>query len=128
MTSPVFIADACLLARGQRLIHENHACDGGADFGDTPDWDQCDDPDCQAAARILAEWRRHMSYERDDMLWHGVDDLTHRAHGNRMVDTDPGTFIVWTRCGLHDVPGGEAWVDNGESVTCPGCIEAEKVE
>ncbi len=57
------------------------------------------------------------------MRWEDPDEITHVAEGAQMIATDPGTFILWTACGLHDIPAGEAFFGD-DNVTCPHCVDA----
>ena len=51
------------------------------------------------------------------IYWNG-----HLCEGDYLVPTDPDTFVLWTRCGKHDVPADAAWEMRPENgVTCPIC-------
>lgn len=52
------------------------------------------------------------------MVWNG-----HLCEGSQMVPFDRGTFVLWTRCGKHDVPTGKAQAgpDALSHVTCDEC-------
>lgn len=51
------------------------------------------------------------------IFWNG-----HLCEGDRMIDRDPGTFLLWTRCGKHDVPANAAWEKRAEDmVECAEC-------
>ena len=51
------------------------------------------------------------------IYWNG-----HLCEGDYLVPTDPDTFVLWTRCGKHDVPADAAWeMRPEEDVTCPIC-------
>lgn len=56
---------------------------------------------------------------RTDILY---DDgkVTHACEGDRMVPFDPGTFLVWTKCG-RDVPANQGYVGVHSTATCPEC-------
>ena len=57
------------------------------------------------------------------LRWGSPDGLVHACEGDQMVPSDPGTFLLWTICGKHDVPAN-AGVKSRAKVTCPDCIEA----
>lgn len=52
----------------------------------------------------------------------------HACYGHKMVETDPGTYLVWTLCGM-DVPPNEGYQPVGrngspvraDEVTCDVC-------
>ena len=46
---------------------------------------------------VIRERNGHAIY------WNG-----HLCEGNYLVPTDPDTFVLWTRCGRHDVPPNAA--------------------
>lgn len=49
------------------------------------------------------------------MVWNG-----HLCEGANL--TPPGdNFCLWTRCGRHDVPAGQAREGRAEDVTCADC-------
>ena len=51
------------------------------------------------------------------IYWNG-----HLCEGDYLVPTDAETFVLWTRCGRHDVPPNAAWEKRPEDeVTCPIC-------
>jgi len=53
------------------------------------------------------------------IFWNG-----HLCQGARLVTSDPETFILWTRCGLHDVPTGAAReLAPEDRITCDFCRE-----
>lgn len=56
--------------------------------------------------------RNHL-YERDGVL--------HGCRGGNAAANDPGTYLVWTGCGI-DVPANGSFKSR-ESVTCPACLE-----
>lgn len=43
----------------------------------------------------------------------------HDCEGARIIPFDPGTFLVWTKCGI-DVPANQG-VNGTDAVTCKGC-------
>jgi hypothetical protein len=50
-----------------------------------------------------------------DIFWNG-----HLCEG---ADVHRGIFLLWTRCGKHDVPAGKAWERRPEDiVTCAACL------
>lgn len=53
------------------------------------------------------------------IIWRG-----HLCEGERMVAGNHDTFILWTRCGEHDVPAGKASTGRFEDVHCSKCVEA----
>ena len=57
------------------------------------------------------------------MRWECPDELMHAAEGAQIIPGNRGTYIVWTVCGLHDVPAGKAFRGD-DKVTCPHCIDA----
>ena len=51
-------------------------------------------------------------------------DLTHFAVGERMASHDRDTFVVWTLCGSHDVPAGQAGTFLSEGrLTAPATVD-----
>jgi hypothetical protein len=49
------------------------------------------------------------------IYWNG-----HLCEGDRMHPSDPGTFILWTRCGQQDVPPPRAReFEPLGHITCP---------
>lgn len=57
-----------------------------------------------------------------DIVWNG-----HLCEGARMVQRDPGTFLLWTRCHKHDVPANAAYTRIPEDViTCVACQEFDR--
>jgi hypothetical protein len=51
------------------------------------------------------------------IFWNG-----HLCEGHQMAAADANTFILWTRCNLHDVPAGQAReLAATDQVTCPAC-------
>jgi hypothetical protein len=67
-----------------------------------------------------------MSYERSDIKWKSPDGIIHSCTGNRMVDADSRTFLVWTECAI-DVPPNEGYT-GGEGADCPKCARALEVK
>jgi hypothetical protein len=66
---------------------------------------------------------RKPSEVQQDIRW---DDgkAIHACEGARIVVSDPGTFVVWTRC-EQDVPANAGFRENGEAVTCQKCASVE---
>jgi hypothetical protein len=62
-------------------------------------------------------------YDGSPMIWNG-----HLCEGAQMISFDPGTFIMWTRCGKHDVPANGSHVGSVSEVTCPECIRISEAE
>ena len=58
---------------------------------------------------------------RGPAVWRDRNGVTHQAVGNQMVSFDRGTFIMWTRCGKHDIPANGAWISTLDVVDCPQC-------
>lgn len=54
------------------------------------------------------------------LRWGSPDGLVHAVEGGQIVDADPGTFILWTVCGQHDIPAN-AGVKSRAQVTCAEC-------
>ena len=53
------------------------------------------------------------------IFWRG-----HLCEGDRMIVTDPDSFILWTGCGLHAVPPARAHdLRMVDEVTCVMCQE-----
>ena len=51
------------------------------------------------------------------IYWNG-----HLCEGDRLVEGDPDTFVLWTRRGKHDVPRNAALEKRPEDeVKCPIC-------
>ena len=60
-----------------------------------------------------------VAHERNGhaIYWNG-----HLYEGDYLVPTDPDTFVLWTRCGKHDVPADAPWEMRPEyEVMCPIC-------
>jgi hypothetical protein len=78
-------------------------------------------------ARISAEYtgREYRLRPGDRLIfWNG-----HLCEGARMVDRDPGTFLLWTRCGKHDVPANAAWEKRAEDkIECAECATVVTAE
>lgn len=55
-----------------------------------------------------------------EMLWNG-----HLCEGARMVEQNPDTFLLWTRCGALDVPAGKAYTGGiiPDDIGCPNCAK-----
>jgi hypothetical protein len=53
------------------------------------------------------------------IVWRG-----HLCEGDQMVPGNPGTFLLWTRCGEHDVPANAGRQGRFEDVHCAKCVEA----
>jgi hypothetical protein len=52
------------------------------------------------------------------IYWNG-----HLCEGDYLVATDPDTFVLWTRCGRHDVPPNAAREKRPEDrVSCTICL------
>lgn len=50
--------------------------------------------------------------------------VLHLCEGSRLVPFDRGTFVLWTRCQMHDVPADAAWEQlPTERVTCAACLD-----
>lgn len=64
-----------------------------------------------------------MTYHRTDIKY---DDgaHVHACEGDRIVPSDPGTFLVWTVCG-KDVPADRGFT-GGKAVDCPTCNAARE--
>lgn len=54
----------------------------------------------------------------NEIFWDG-----HLCEGDRMINSDPGTFILWTRCGKHDVPAdkGHTGPRAPKDIECEEC-------
>lgn len=63
---------------------------------------------------VDATGRNHL-YERDGVL--------HGCQGGNGAARDPGTYLVWTGCGI-DVPANASFKSR-EAVTCPACLESQ---
>lgn len=51
------------------------------------------------------------------IIWRG-----HLCEGDRMISSNADTFILWTRCGEHDVPANKARYGRIEDVHCSKCL------
>lgn len=50
--------------------------------------------------------------------------VLHLCEGSRLVPHDRETFVLWTRCGRHDVPANAASEKlPNERVTCAACLD-----
>ena len=50
--------------------------------------------------------------------------VLHLCAGSRLAPHDRETFVLWTRCGQHDVPANAAWEKlPAERVTCSACLD-----
>lgn len=58
--------------------------------------------------------------EQDSMRWND-GNVIHECDGARMVASDPGTYLVWTKCGV-DVPANAAFY-GVTPVTCKECAK-----
>lgn len=63
-----------------------------------------------------------MRFYRSDILWNDGTRV-HACEGDRMVDQDRGTFLVWTLC-ERDVPANKGHVGQHSDATCDGYQEA----
>lgn len=61
------------------------------------------------------------TYNGKPMRWQDPAGDMHAVDGDEMVRGDRGTFILWTVCGMSDVPANSAWTGNDE-VDCAGCL------
>jgi hypothetical protein len=61
-----------------------------------------------------------MSYQRSDLLWNDGQCI-HAAEGDRMVDQDKRTFLVWTLC-EKDVPANRSHKGDHSDTTCDECL------
>lgn len=52
------------------------------------------------------------------IIWRG-----HACEGFQIIPSDVGTFILWTRCGKHDVPANAGHVGKFEDIHCSACVE-----
>lgn len=70
------------------------------------------------------------------MRWRDANGVLHAVEGSQLVQNDPGTIALWTRCagqgegqgvfpGSLDVPADSAWEDTGEQVECRTCRAIE---
>lgn len=59
------------------------------------------------------------THKEQPIFWNG-----HLCEGDQMVPFDRGTFILWTRCGKHDVPAGEGHIGPKapDDVECEDCL------
>ncbi len=58
------------------------------------------------------------------IVWTDKKGVTHFCEG---AEFHPGIFVLWTRCGQHDIPGDAAWKQRPEDiVACADCIQASK--
>ena len=55
-----------------------------------------------------------------EIFWSG-----HLCEGDRIHERDPNTFLLWTRCGKHDVPANKGYTGPKApgDVECPECLE-----
>ena len=63
------------------------------------------------------------SHHRNDIIWEEKVGTIHACEGDRMVDQDSGTFLVWTLC-KKDVPANYGQTGDHSDATCPECQEA----
>jgi hypothetical protein len=61
---------------------------------------------------------RHL-YETNDPI-----PLIHLCEGSETVPGDPGTYLVWTKCGI-DVPAGKSF-RSMERANCSECLKQIK--
>ena len=61
-------------------------------------------------------------HQRIDILWNDGTRI-HACEGDRMVDNNPNTFLVWTLCN-KDVPASKGYVGEHSDATCEDCQEA----
>ena len=55
--------------------------------------------------------------------WTGPGGVRHWAIGDRAVTRDPGTMLMYTACGKHDIPANKAvYSDETTAITCPECF------
>ena len=54
-----------------------------------------------------------------EIFWNG-----HLCEGDRIVTSNPNTFILWTRCGKHDVPANQGYTGPSaeQEIKCPDCL------
>ena len=50
------------------------------------------------------------------IVWNG-----HLCEGDQMIPNNRDTFILWTRCGKHDVPANKGYEGDISEVTCTEC-------
>jgi len=68
---------------------------------------------------------RRGKHYRNDLRWHDGSVL-HACEGDRAVDSDAGTFLVWTLCG-RDVPADRSWASTVTPI-CTKCIAVQQKE
>ena len=59
------------------------------------------------------------------MMWTDKRGTVHCATGGRVVDSDRGTYVMWTLCGERDIPANKAvYMLPGDAITCVACLAA----
>ena len=73
---------------------------------------------------------KEMRYQIGDAVYTDQQGITHHAVGDRAVEHDPGTLLLWPACGKFDIPAGKA-IDCQKSkeyppVDCDDCLNVAK--
>jgi hypothetical protein len=64
----------------------------------------------------------------DPLRWRdAAHDRMHAAEAVRLIDDDPRTILMRTRCGSHEVSPHAVWAGR-DTLTCDTCFEIEHAD